>query len=307
MDLSVVMAVYNGENYIVEAIDSVLSQNYTDFEFIIVNDGSTDNTLSIIESYKDSRIKVINHENVGHAKSLNIGIKASKGKYIARLDADDRCLKERFSTQMDFISSHPEVVLVGANANIIDNDGNFLYKSQLSQIINRVEIFEDYNPFISSSVIFKTDTYLRCGGYNEDIIHHFEDKLLWAKMFHHGKIVNLNEVLIDYRLTPNSASNKTKKLYRKQKEISNAYLTGRNIKKTELDHFLSLTQLSSSKKQSLYYNRIASIYLRQHKNKKLALKNLLLAFKAHPFNFRTLKLTIYSFFIRQASKNQNIQ
>ncbi len=307
MILSVVMAVYNGEKYIKEAIDSILNQSYTDFEFIIINDGSTDNTLAILESYHDQRIKVISHQNVGHSKSLNVGIKEAKGEYIARIDADDRSLPERFSKQMDFLSIHPEVVLVGSNANIVDDDGNFLYTTQLSRLIDNAKIFEDYNPFISSSVIFKKDSCLKCGGYNEEIVHHFEDKLLWANMFHQGKLVNLNDILIDYRLTPNSASNKTKKRYRLQKVISNAYITGKSIEKADLDNFLLLSKLSKRKKQLLYYNRIASIYLHQNKNKKLAFQNLALAFKAQPFNIDTLKLFLYSFFVKQTSKNQNIQ
>lgn len=307
MDLSVVMAVYNGEKYIEEAIDSVLNQSYTGFEFIIVNDGSSDRTLAIIQSYNDPRIKVISHENVGHAKSLNIGIKAAKGKYIARLDADDRCHQERFSTQMDFLCNHPDLVLLGTNAHVIDDDGNFLYTSKLLQTIEKAEIFEDQNPFISSSVVFKMETYLKCGGYNEEIIHHFEDKLLWAEMFQYGKLANLDKALVDYRLTPYSASNKTKKLYRKQKEISNLYLKGKSLQKNELDQFLSLTKLSKRQKKSLYHNRIAGIYLTRHQNKRLAFQHLLQSIKVQPFNLGAIKLFLYSFLIKRASKNQNIQ
>jgi len=102
--ISVIMSVYNGEKYLGEAIDSVLGQTFTDFDFIIVNDGSTDGSPGIIQSYRDERIRVINNEkNIGLTKSLNKAIKESGGEYIARQDADDISLPERFEEQVWFL------------------------------------------------------------------------------------------------------------------------------------------------------------------------------------------------------------
>ena len=129
--ISVVMSVYNSEKYIIEAIESVLSQTFNDFEFIIVNDGSTDNSLSLIKSINDPRIKIIDQENKGLSKALNIGINIAKGKYIARLDADDIALPTRFEKQYKFLENNPECVALGTEAIYTTEDGKELYRSNL--------------------------------------------------------------------------------------------------------------------------------------------------------------------------------
>lgn len=304
---SVVMAVYNGEKYIKETIDSVLNQSFTDFEFIIVNDGSTDNTTSILAGYTDKRIQIINQKNVGLSKSLNNGIAYAKGKYIARIDADDRCHINRLEKQLAYLSINQDVVLVGSNANIIDEEGNFLYTSEVIKSVENLKIFEEHNPFLHSSVIFKKEIFNQCKGYDEEIIHHFEDKLLWKKMFNYGKMVNLNEALIDYRITPNSITNKTRKAFILQKKISNAYMEGNTIDTEDYRKFIAMTQLSTCKKCSMYHNRIAKIYLLKHRNKKKAFEHIKRSFKNVPFNIGALKLIAYSLFVSKAPKNQNIQ
>ncbi len=127
--VSVIMSVYNGDKYLREAIESILNQTFTDFEFIIVNDGSTDNSLEIIESYDDERIKTINNKkNIGLTKSLNKALKFAKGKYIARQDADDVSLPNRFEKQVEYLDSHPEVALVGTSVYLIDENGKIIGK-----------------------------------------------------------------------------------------------------------------------------------------------------------------------------------
>lgn len=307
MLLSVVMAVYNGEKYIKEAIDSILQQSYADFEFIILNDGSTDNTLAIIQNYTDHRIKIINQKNLGLSRSLNKGIALAKGEFIARIDADDSAHPHRFEKQLEFITKHSDVVLLGSNAHLIDKEGNYLYTSSLENSVEHLNIFETINPFFHSSVVFKKTVFEKCGGYNEAIIHHFEDKLLWAKMFAYGKLVNLNEALINYRITPNSISNKTREGFILQKKISNLYLTDGRIAPQDYQKFLELNKLSANRQHALYYNRIAKIYLLAHRNKKKAIQNAIFSFKSAPFNLGALKIIVYIFFITKTSKNQNIQ
>ena len=114
--ISVVMSVYNGEKYLKRSIDSILNQTFKDFEFIIINDGSTDKSLEIIKSYDDDRIVLIDQENKGLTKSLNIGIKTASGKYIARQDADDVSLPDRLKKQVDFLEVREDVVLLGCRA-----------------------------------------------------------------------------------------------------------------------------------------------------------------------------------------------
>ena len=123
------MSVYNGEKYLREAIESILNQTFTDFEFLIVNDGSTDSSLEIILSYPDERIRVIrNDRNIGLTKSLNKALQQAKGEYIARQDADDISLQNRFEEQLIYLEKHPEVALLGTSAYKIDERGEILAK-----------------------------------------------------------------------------------------------------------------------------------------------------------------------------------
>ena len=301
------MTVYNGEKYIKESIESILEQTCTDFEFIIINDGSTDNTLAIIKSYADHRIKIINQQNVGLSKSLNNGIAIATGDFIARIDADDSALPNRLEKQMEFFAKHPDIVLLGTNANVVDEEGNYLYTSNLERLVNNRSIFETSNPFFHSSVVFRKDIFDKCGGYNENVIHHFEDKLLWANMLSYGNLANLEEALIYYRITPNGISNKTKKGFLLQKKISNIYLNGEKVNAEDYQKFINLNQISINKKHALYYNRIAKIKLLMHGNKREAIKNSYLSLKNAPFNFGALKILTYTFLIKILPKYQNNQ
>src|SRR5580693_8490765 len=114
--ITVLMPAYNAGKYIAEAIQSVLEQTFRGFELIIVNDGSTDNTRNIILGFSDSRIRLIDQENLGIAAALNTGLAAAQGKYIARFDADDSCMPMRLQKQLNFLLTFPEYSLVGCNA-----------------------------------------------------------------------------------------------------------------------------------------------------------------------------------------------
>ena len=120
------MPVYNAGYYLKEAIDSILNQSFSDFEFFIIDDKSTDNSLEIIKSYKDDRIILIEKQsNTGYTDSLNMAIKLSKGKYIARMDADDISSPKRFLKQYEYLESHQDVVLLGTNYEIIGDSNSF--------------------------------------------------------------------------------------------------------------------------------------------------------------------------------------
>ena len=123
--ISVLMAVYNGELWLKESIRSVLKQTFSNFEFIIINDGSEDSSVEIIESFikKDTRILLFNKSNTGLADSLNYGMMQAKGKWVARIDADDICESNRLQEQLDFVKLNKDYVLVGSGLNIIDEKG----------------------------------------------------------------------------------------------------------------------------------------------------------------------------------------
>lgn len=202
--ISVLMSVYNGEKFISESINSILNQTYKDFEFIIVNDGSTDNTLSLINSFNDSRIKVINQKNKGLTKSLNIGIKNSKAGLIARIDADDFCDKDRLKLQYEFFKK-TNLVLLGTLVYFKTN--NSLIKSKYLTDEQIIESFKTKNPFSHSSVMFKKEEFLKIGGYNEKM-KLAQDYDAWIRLSKTGKLSMINKHLVTIRLSSKSISRK---------------------------------------------------------------------------------------------------
>lgn len=199
--VSVVMSVYNGEKYLREAIDSILNQTFTDFEFIIINDGSTDGTLKIIKSYKDPRIVLISRKNKGLVTSLNEGIEKARGKYIARMDADDVSLPERFEKQVEYLILHEEYAVVGSRIQEIDDSGAPHYRIVLSNELpnNSLELSLFFcNSLAHGTVLIRTDMMRTVGGYS---LQHWpaEDYELWGRISKVGRLAVLDEVLYLYR------------------------------------------------------------------------------------------------------------
>ena len=136
--ISVIMSVYNAEQFLREAIDSILNQTYDNFEFIIIDDASTDSSNAILRSYNDHRIRVhLNKENSGLTKSLNIGLALAKGTYIARQDADDVSYPERFQRQLDFFQANPGLDIAGTQATYIYEDGQLAKVFHISKPLTK--------------------------------------------------------------------------------------------------------------------------------------------------------------------------
>lgn len=193
--ISVIMPAYNAEKYVAEAINSILSQTFTDFEFIIINDASTDSTKNIIESFQDPRIKLINNEqNKCVAKSLNIGISAAKGKYIARMDADDISLPQRFQTQFNFMEQNPDIDICGS---WIETFGENKCVIKVPENNNDIkdELFFSCS-MLHPTVIFKRDLNLQ---YFSDFPR-AEDYDLWCRKINELKFANIPKVLLHYRI-----------------------------------------------------------------------------------------------------------
>ena len=200
-DLSVVMSVYNGQKDLKEAIESVLRQSYADFEFIIINDGSSDDTGGIIESCaaKDKRIISVHQQNIGLTRSLNKGIKIAKGKYIARQDADDISLRERFELQMEFLHNNMEVVLCGTwFREINEGRGSMIRKYPLDDTALRKNI-KYINYFCHPSVIFLKEAFVKAGGYDERFLT-AQDFELWIRLAKVGKVANLPEIMVEKKI-----------------------------------------------------------------------------------------------------------
>jgi len=279
--ISIVMAVYNGEKFLTESIASILNQSFTKFEFIIINDGSNDDSLQIIETYaaKDDRIVIINQSNHGLAKSLNTGIKTAKGKYIARMDDDDISKPYRFEKQIKFLEANPEYIIVGGNADFINEDGTFVFKS--SKKLNNADLKKNItsgNPFIHPSVMIKKSVFDSIDGYDTNINKFFEDRLLWYRLKDEGKFCNLEESLISYRMRKNSISTNTKKITRKLDLLFNDVISG-NFSSEEIK--IKIENISSSitkkDKELGYYTLLAKKYLYNRKDRKLFYSYLLKA------------------------------
>jgi glycosyltransferase involved in cell wall biosynthesis len=205
MKVSVLMSVYNDEFHVGKAVESILDQTFSDFEFIIINDGSTDRTKEIIESFRDSRITLISRENKGLTESLNEGIRLSRGQYIARQDADDVSLPERLAKQIEFLDSHQDVVLVGTSITLIDEDGrrlrDYTYPSEHSTLCRW--LYAVVNPLPHSTIMFRRDAVLSLGGYDERF-YKAQDYALHLCLVKHYQIASIPEPLILIRYRTNS-------------------------------------------------------------------------------------------------------
>lgn len=283
--ISVVMSVFNGKKYLQEAIESILGQTFTDFEFIIIDDGSTDESAAIINSYNDVRIRLIQQENKGLAAALNRGIKAAKGKYIARMDADDISMKDRLEKQYEFLEIHSRCVAVGTNAVVIDMNGKLLYTSCQLTDWEEIKNILPATPFFHSSTTLRREVVVKCGGYYEKLKYGGQDLILFNKMARFGELRNINEFLIEYRLRPSATTNISTKTDLVRRRIFNNILANGTISQPDLNLLQSITQKRSERwKKSNYYLRIGKIYIEKNLQRRKAAKNLIKSLLYYPLN-----------------------
>jgi glycosyltransferase involved in cell wall biosynthesis len=227
--ITVLLPVYNTAKYIENAIKSILNQTFTDFELLIINDGSTDKSVEIIKTFKDKRIQLIhNPVNLGLIKALNKGINLAKGKYIARMDADDVTMPNRLEKQVAFLENNPEYALVGTQANFIFGDklSKTLFSMETSsEILPVLSLFSC--PFIHPSVMIKT-AILKEFYYNEGFTA-AEDYELWTRILKKYPCANLSESLLQYRIHDNNISTT-----QNDKQIDSV----RRIYRANLEHIL---------------------------------------------------------------------
>lgn len=225
--VTVLMSVHNGEKYLREAIESILNQTFKDFEFLIVNDGSTDSSKEIILSYDDPRIVYVENEtNIGLTKSLNKGLKLAKGEYIARMDADDWSYPKRLEVQNGFLDSNSEVVLAGSLSEIIEMDGSISFQHRSS---NKEQLYYDLtfsNIFAHSSVMFRKKTVADIGGYDESFSKS-QDFDLWYRLSRRWPIALIDKKLLRWRNSSENISNLHSEI--QQEYAKNMYR--RNIQK----------------------------------------------------------------------------
>lgn len=195
--ISVLMTAYNAEAMVGRAIESILSQDFEDFEFIIVNDGSEDGTLGVIESYasSDSRIRVLDQANMGLVGALNRGLREARGEFIARIDADDIALSHRLGVQHDLMSGSEDIVLVGGISSIHSGRGVNFSCFYDEDKLRKVMFFRE--PFIHSVAMYRRDVALGLGGYDERFFL-AEDFDFWIRMSRFGRVLMVPDILVEY-------------------------------------------------------------------------------------------------------------
>ncbi len=206
-DVTVLMPVYNAARHVREAIESVLAQTHRDFEFLIVDDGSTDQSAAIVAAYRDSRIRLIRSpRNEGLSAALNRGLAQAQGELIARQDADDRSHPQRIERQVQALERRADVALIGCQANAIDEGGRPLADVERSQdevSIRWYALFD--NPFIHSSVMFRKQViWNELGGFEASFDPYSQDYELWGRVMQRYSVFNLRDRLMTYRVSTSS-------------------------------------------------------------------------------------------------------
>lgn len=204
--VTVLMPVYNGERHLRPAIESVLTQAFRDFEFLIVDDGSTDATADVVRTYDDPRIRLERFDrNRGLSAALNHGVALANGPLVARQDADDVSRPERLDAQIALMRAQPDLVLVGSQARKVDDAGRVIgtVNRPLEDLSIRWYALFD-NPFIHTAVLVRRDAVRACGGFDPAFDPFSQDYALWWKVMRRGRVANVPEPLVDYRVNAGS-------------------------------------------------------------------------------------------------------
>jgi glycosyltransferase involved in cell wall biosynthesis len=206
--ISVVMSVLNGEAFLREAVESMLGQTFGDFEFIIINDGSTDTTPQILADYakRDDRIRIFSQQKKGLVESLNRGIALSRSDYIARMDADDVSLPDRLQKQVNFLERHREVGLLSGAYEQIDAAGTVLGTIRFPLADSEIRAaMARINQMCHPAVMMRREVACAAGGYRKQLLD-AEDYDLWLRMAEQTQLANLDDVILRYRVHPRQVS-----------------------------------------------------------------------------------------------------
>jgi glycosyltransferase involved in cell wall biosynthesis len=200
--VSVLMPVYNSQKYLSRAIESVLNQSFRDFEFIMIDDGSIDDSLGIMEWYAQhhERIRIMSRPNTGIVGALNDGLEIARGALLARMDADDVCMSTRLEKQVAYLDAHPECVMVGSRVLLIDAEGSPICEWAVETTHDEIDQshIERRWPVVHPSVVIRSEALKRLGGYRQKYDTQ-EDIDLFLRLAEIGQVANLPQVLLHYR------------------------------------------------------------------------------------------------------------
>jgi len=255
--ITVLMSVFNEQAYLREAMESVLSQTFGDFEFLIINDGSEEPFEDFINEYRDARIRLFRQENIGLARSLNRGLRLARGDYIARMDADDVCRSDRFDLQIKEMEAHPQIDLLGSFFDVIDEKGKLTETKELiTDPIYRLWRLQFHNNYGHGAMMLKKQSVLKQGAYDETLLY-AQDYDLWSRISQKENTGMIPEALYHYRMFEQSGQASVRS-YDAQLaaaiDISNRNLQACNP---------SLTETECMEVRALYWKfQIASVTLR---------------------------------------------
>lgn len=227
--VSVLLPVYNAEAYLTTALTSILHQTFRDFECIVINDGSTDGSGSILDRLAscDPRVRLVHRKNQGYSRCLNEALGMARAPLLARMDADDESLPSRFASQVKFLDTHPEIVAVSGQWIRIDPKGRILSEEKYLPIDHETIMLELMNGFgvlPHPGVMMRTDAVRRVGGYRVEF-EPAEDLDLWLRLSEFGQLRNLDQHIMRYRLHPGAASSARREEQREaaRKAVLEAY------------------------------------------------------------------------------------
>ena len=254
--VSVIMSVYNGARYLREAIDSVLSQTFQDFEFIIINDGSTDDTGEILASYRDPRLVLVQQENMGLTKSLNRGIGMARGKYVARQDADDISLPRKLELQVEYLERNRDVGIVGCRCYLIDEGGDI--KWAFNYPLNGDELREDL--WVTHAIVVGAAMVPRRildeVGYYDEMFTYAQDYDLTLRIAEVARMHNLEGFLYKVRQHKDQIS-----VVKAREQRRFAVLASINALRRKVDKVAQrVPNLKERKNLGLDYSRLAFLY-----------------------------------------------
>lgn len=222
--VSILMPVYKTAPYLREAMDSMLSQTFTDFELIVLDDCSPDNAGEILDSYTDPRIvRYKGEKNAGLSNVLNIGIGMARGKYIARMDSDDLSMPERLQIQVDYLEAHPDFDLVSVGMQLFGAKDEVWLREQDPEKVKIIALF--HSPILHASSMWRRDSFEKHGLLFRQEMVPAEDYDLWTRALVKGlRLVNLRQVLYKYRIHPEQATTQTDKTTSKSRLVQQNYL-----------------------------------------------------------------------------------
>lgn len=251
------MAVYNTRgDYLKAAIESILNQSFEDFEFIIVNDASTDETNKILDYYTDKRIvKIENKTNLGLTISLNKALRIAKGEYIARMDSDDISLPDRLKRQLDYMKIHREIVVLGSWARELGTKRILKPIKCLDHEHRRVKMLFRNSGVIHPTAMIRGDFLKKHGIRYDEEIKKGQDYALWSEIINYGRIENMEIPLLEYRVHPNQISVKHKKEqdeYAEKIKVKQMEVSGMPLDSREIQQLVDIEEIATDNFAELY-------------------------------------------------------